>query len=475
MIKNERQYAVTRSRVRKFEAAIADMDLELACGADRIQMAERTGLQSKTDKMKRDIAEYEALRSGMVPHVDAGNLEDLPEELIKMRIGLGLTQRELAERMGIREQQVQRYEQTDYESASYARLMEAHAALSPGTARGTGCEDVPNDAHVLSRIKIAGLGGRFVDDCIVGRPRARGGGRAEAATYERRLLSRLQRIYGWSPSRLLGSAPLDMGPATARFKLPAGADHAVVNAHAVYAGYVADVLARASGGGGERRRPLVQGDPYRLRRELGGGGDGTITFPGLVEYAWKAGVAVGHLPPLAFHAAYFNRGGMGVVMLARGEASESRLMFDLAHEMYHAGKGLDRIDADESDTSEEELAANRFAHAVLVGPGADRMFRACMERCASGADAWDLAMLKRAVSEAALEEGVRADSLANYVAYRLAGESICNWWGTAQTMQKKMPEWRDTVSSAIGSHADILGMSNADFDLLSDVMGVRHQ
>ena len=84
-------------------------------------------------------------------------------------------------------------------------------------------------------------------------------------------------------------------------------------------------------------------------------------------------------------------------------------------------------------------------------------------------------MLRRAVSEAALEEGVRADSLANYVAYRLAGESICNWWGTAQTMQKKMPEWRDTVSSAIGSHADILGMSNADFDLLSDVMGVRYQ
>ena len=475
MIKNERQYAVTGSWVRKFEAAVADMDLKLADRVDEMLALERAGLQSKTDEMKRDIAEYEALKSGRVPRVDAGNLEELPEALIRMRIGLGLTQRELAERMGIREQQVQGYEETDYESASYARLMEAHAALSSGAARGTGCEDVPSSDRVLSRIKIVGLGGRFVDDCIVGRPRAQGENKAEAAIYERRLLSRLRRIYGWSPELLLGSEPLDMGPVGARFKLPAGADHAVVNAHAVYARHVAGVLAGASGGtGGTRKRP-VQGDPYRLRKELQKGRDGAITLPGLVECAWNEGIAVGHLPPLAFHAAYFDMDGRGVIMLAREDALESRLMLDLAHEMYHAGRGQDSIDADDHDTSEEESRANRFAHAVLVGPGADRMFRACMDRCAPGADSWDPAMLRRAVSEAALEEDVRADSLANYVAYRLADESICDWWGTAQDMQKKMPEWRDIVASAIGSHADIVGMSNADFDLLSDVMGVRHQ
>ena len=80
-----------------------------------------------------------------------------------------------------------------------------------------------------------------------------------------------------------------------------------------------------------------------------------------------------------------------------------------------------------------------------------------MDRCASGAGAWNPAMLKRAVSEAALEEGVRADSLANYVAYRLACESICDWCGAALDMQKKTPEWRNTVTSAIGSHAGIVG------------------
>ena len=466
MIKNEREYAVTRSWVRRFEAAMADMDAELANGADGMLALERAGLQSKTDEMKGDIAEYESLKSGKIPPADACNLEELPEALIKRRIGLGMTQRELAERMGLRVEQVQRYEQTDYESATCARLMEAHAALSPGAAPGAGCEDVPNGAHVLARIKSAGLKGRFVDDCIVGSRYARCEGEVGAAMRERKLLSRLYKIYGWPPRQVLGSAPLGMDRARAKFRLPAGADRAVVNAHAVYAGHVAGILARASRG--VRQRP-VPGDPHRLREGLRG--DGAVTFAGLVEYAWSAGIAVGHLPPLAFHAAHFDRDGRGVIMLSRAEASEPRLMLDLAHELYHAGRGGDSIDVDEHDASAEESEANEFAHAVLVGRGADLLFRSCMDRCSSAADARDPAALERAVSEAAVEEGVRADLLANYVAYRLADEEPArSWRGAAQSMQEKMPEWRGIVTSAIASHADLAGLSASDFGLLSDVM-----
>ena len=470
MIKSEREYAVTRSWVGRFEAAMAGMDAELANGADRMLVLERAGLQNKTDEMKDDIAEYESLKSGRIPPVDAGNLEELPEALIKRRIGLGMTQRELAERAGMSEEEVQRHEQTDYESAGYARLMEVHAALSPGTGPGTGpgteCGDAPNAARVLARIKGAGLEGGFVEDCILGGPGARCGGEAGAAVRERKLLSRLYKIYGWPPRQVLGSAPLGMDRARARFKLPAGADRAVVNAHAVYAGHVAGILARASRG--VRQRP-VPGDPHRLREGLRG--DGAVTFAGLVEYAWSAGIAVGHLPPLAFHAAHFDREGRGVIMLSRAEASEPRLMLDLAHELYHAGRGGDSIDVDEHDASAEESEANEFAHAVLVGRGADLLFRSCMDRCSSAADARDPAALERAVSEAALEEGVRADLLANYVAYRLADEEPArSWRGAAQGMQEKMPGWRGIVTSAIASHADLAGLSASDFGLLSDVM-----
>ena len=472
MIKNEREYAVTKSWVKRFEEGVSDIDQRLAGGGDQMLALERAGLQSKAAEMRRDIAEYEALRSGSAPDMDSCGLEDLPEALIKARIALGMTQRGLAERMGIREQQIQRYEQTDYESASYARLMEVRAALSPGgAAPGTGCGDIPDMAHAMSRARIAGLKDKFVDDCIVGRSLARGEGAAGDAMYERKLLLRLRTIYGWRPESLLGSSPLEMGPVRAKFKLPAGADSAVLNAHAVYANHMAGILAKAAGGR-ERGRP-VRDNPYRLREDVLEGRGGPITFPLLVEHAWNTGIAVGHLPPLAFHAAYFGGEGSGAIVLARAEASESRLMFDLAHEMYHAAKGRDSIDADEHDTSAEESEANRFAHAVLLGPGADRMFRACMDRCASGGDAWNLAMLKRAVAEEARKEGARADSLANYVAYRLACESIYNWWGVAQNMQDKMPGWRDAVAAAIRSHADLASLSDPDFDLLSDVMGVR--
>ena len=49
--------------------------------------------------------------------------------LIKARIARGLSQRELADRIGLKEQQIQRYEATDYASASLARIKEVASAL----------------------------------------------------------------------------------------------------------------------------------------------------------------------------------------------------------------------------------------------------------------------------------------------------------------------------------------------------------
>jgi HTH-type transcriptional regulator / antitoxin HipB len=41
-------------------------------------------------------------------------IEDLPTTLIKARIASGLTQKDLAERIGVQEQQIQRYEANHY-------------------------------------------------------------------------------------------------------------------------------------------------------------------------------------------------------------------------------------------------------------------------------------------------------------------------------------------------------------------------
>jgi HTH-type transcriptional regulator/antitoxin HigA len=49
---------------------------------------------------------------------------EIPIALIKARITAGMTQKQLAEKIGIQEQQIQRYEANDYASISFARLVE---------------------------------------------------------------------------------------------------------------------------------------------------------------------------------------------------------------------------------------------------------------------------------------------------------------------------------------------------------------
>ncbi len=57
------------------------------------------------------------------------SLHDLPTALIQARIAAGLTHREMAERLGLREQAIQRYEATDYAQANIGRLTAVADAL----------------------------------------------------------------------------------------------------------------------------------------------------------------------------------------------------------------------------------------------------------------------------------------------------------------------------------------------------------
>lgn len=65
----------------------------------------------------------------VIPHFVNSLIEVLPEMLIEERQRMGLTQKQLAERMGLKEQQIQRYESTRYQSASLRRLGEVAQAL----------------------------------------------------------------------------------------------------------------------------------------------------------------------------------------------------------------------------------------------------------------------------------------------------------------------------------------------------------
>jgi HTH-type transcriptional regulator / antitoxin HipB len=81
-------------------------------------------------QLKQELAEYEQLKSGNIVTFVLGSLNDLPTTLIKARIATGMTQKELADKIGVREQQIQRYKANHYNSASFDRLRSIAVALN---------------------------------------------------------------------------------------------------------------------------------------------------------------------------------------------------------------------------------------------------------------------------------------------------------------------------------------------------------
>jgi len=79
-----------------------------------------------------EVQEYESLKSGAVVVAEINNLSELPLALIKARIANGLTQAELAEKVGVKMQQIQRYEAERYESASMKTLEKIAGHLNLG-------------------------------------------------------------------------------------------------------------------------------------------------------------------------------------------------------------------------------------------------------------------------------------------------------------------------------------------------------
>ena len=80
----------------------------------------------KTDRASKTVI---CIASDPISSVTVTGLEGLADALIQARIAAGLTQEELAERLGLKKQQVQRYEATRYATANLKRLNAVADAL----------------------------------------------------------------------------------------------------------------------------------------------------------------------------------------------------------------------------------------------------------------------------------------------------------------------------------------------------------
>ena len=135
MIKNERQYRITRAQVERFERTIKELRSRSQTDSNvhpLIAKAQEDAVSSQLEDLKREMREYESLKTSEFPIDELEVVSGLPSMLIKARIARGMSQRDLAERIGLKEQQIQRYEATDYASASLSRIREIVSGLSGG-------------------------------------------------------------------------------------------------------------------------------------------------------------------------------------------------------------------------------------------------------------------------------------------------------------------------------------------------------
>jgi HTH-type transcriptional regulator/antitoxin HigA len=128
MITNEKQFRSTRSLIDRLRAGLAALDASDV--HPTFAEAQRSALTSQIEELEGDVALYEALRSGQIRTFDSEGLHDLPDILIRARIARGMSQKDLADFLGLKEQQIQRYEAERYRSASLDRLIEVADALN---------------------------------------------------------------------------------------------------------------------------------------------------------------------------------------------------------------------------------------------------------------------------------------------------------------------------------------------------------
>ena len=132
MITNERQYKITRKKAAGFASAIEQFNTNSQERTDvhpRLLRAELEALKSQLVDLRTELEEYEQLKSADLSAISVASFDELANGLIKARIAAGLSQRALAQRLNLKEQQIQRYEAERYATASYRRLCEVAHAL----------------------------------------------------------------------------------------------------------------------------------------------------------------------------------------------------------------------------------------------------------------------------------------------------------------------------------------------------------
>jgi len=133
MITNDKQYKSAKAQIELFQHSLDDLSLSSNEFQDihpQLIQLNRTAIETQLNELINEVHEYEELKAGNIVITEIKSLDELPIALIKARIANNLTQAELAANLGLKMQQIQKYEAERYSSASLKTLIKIASSLN---------------------------------------------------------------------------------------------------------------------------------------------------------------------------------------------------------------------------------------------------------------------------------------------------------------------------------------------------------
>ena len=129
MIRSEHEYREAVRRIADEAARLKEQEKKLReMGLDRDEVKRAMNpMMSFHEQLKEEVESYERLCRGEFGPLR--NLDGIGQLLVALRIAQGITQRELAERLGVHESQVSRDERNEYHGVTVERVQRILDAL----------------------------------------------------------------------------------------------------------------------------------------------------------------------------------------------------------------------------------------------------------------------------------------------------------------------------------------------------------
>ena len=126
MIKSDAQRARTVAQIEGFRQALGKVELERP---GKRSDAIRGSYEGMIRQLEDELREYDQLKAGklVLPHVE--RVDQIAPFIAKIRIAKGVSQTELASRLGVSKQVISRHEENDYQTVSIARLQKILDAI----------------------------------------------------------------------------------------------------------------------------------------------------------------------------------------------------------------------------------------------------------------------------------------------------------------------------------------------------------